>query len=61
MDNIGCMAYVDKIKSGKKTFYYLGKTIRIGENKWKKISELTVEKDEKNPYKHSFAVYEKMS
>ena len=31
------MVYVDKIKSGKKTFYYLGKTIRIGENKWKKI------------------------
>src|SRR3989339_2225555 len=31
------MAYVDKIKSGKKTFYYLGKTIRIGEDKWKKI------------------------
>ena len=31
------MAYIDKIKSGKKTFYYLGKTIRIGENKWKKI------------------------
>ena len=31
------MAYVDKIKSGKKTFYYLGKTIRIGENEWKKI------------------------
>ena len=31
------MAYVDKIKSGKKTFYYLGKTIRLGENEWKKI------------------------
>ncbi len=31
------MAYIDKIKSGKKTFYYLGKTIRIGNNKWKKI------------------------
>ncbi|MBS3159725.1 Fic family protein [Candidatus Woesearchaeota archaeon] len=31
------MVYIDKIKSGKKTFYYLGKTIRIGENKWKKI------------------------
>src|SRR3989344_2423757 len=31
------MVYVDKIKSGKKTFYYLGKTIRIGEDKWKKI------------------------
>ncbi|MFH1590957.1 MAG: Fic family protein [archaeon] len=31
------MAYVDKIKSGKKVFYYLGKTIRIDKNKWKKI------------------------
>ncbi|MEK6951213.1 MAG: Fic family protein [Nanoarchaeota archaeon] len=31
------MAYIDKIKSGKKTFYYLGKTIRIGEDHWKKI------------------------
>lgn len=31
------MAYIDKIKSGRKTFYYLGKTVRIGENKWKKI------------------------
>lgn len=31
------MAYVDKIKSGDKTFYYLGKTIRLGPNKWKKI------------------------
>ncbi|MDP3728388.1 MAG: Fic family protein [bacterium] len=31
------MAYVDKIKSGRKMFYYLGKTIRIGENEWKKI------------------------
>jgi len=31
------MAYVDKIKSGDKTFYYLGKTLRIGKNKWKKI------------------------
>lgn len=31
------MAYIDKIKSGNKTFYYLGKTIRLQENKWKKI------------------------
>ncbi|MBN2052835.1 Fic family protein [Candidatus Woesearchaeota archaeon] len=31
------MAYIDKIKSGKKTFYYLGKTIRTGANEWKKI------------------------
>ena len=37
MDNNYIMVYIDKIKSGKKTFYYLGKTIRIGENKWKKI------------------------
>lgn len=28
---------------------------------WKKINELTVEADEKNPYKHSFAVYEKLN
>ena len=34
---VSYMAYIDKIKSGKKTFYYLGKTIRIGENNWKKI------------------------
>jgi len=31
------MAYIDRIRSGKKTFYYLGKTIRVGPNKWKKI------------------------
>lgn len=37
VDNSYYMAYVDKIKSGKKTFYYLGKTIRIDKNKWKKI------------------------
>ena len=37
VDNNNVMAYIDKIKAGKKTFYYLGKTIRIGENKWKKI------------------------
>lgn len=30
-------------------------------NKWRKISELTVDRDEKNPYKHSFVVYEKMN
>ena len=28
---------------------------------WKQTSELTVEADEKNPYKHSFVVYEKMN
>ena len=37
VDNIVSMAYIDKVKSGKKTFYYLGKTIRVGPNKWKKI------------------------
>ena len=31
------MVYVDKLKSGKKHFYYLGKTVRLGPNKWKKI------------------------
>ena len=39
------MAYIDKIKSGKKTFYYLGKTIRVGENKWKKIRMKLGEKE----------------
>lgn len=37
MDNIEFVAYIDTVKSGSKTFYYLGKTIRIGPNKWKKI------------------------
>ena len=37
VDNIYTMAYIDKVKSGNKTFYYLGKTLRIGTNKWKKI------------------------
>ncbi len=37
MDNIKGVAYIDKIKSGKKTFYYLGKTIRTSSNTWKKI------------------------
>lgn len=31
------MVYIDQVKSGKKTFYYLGKTLRIGPKKWKKI------------------------
>jgi Fic family protein len=31
------MAYIDKIRSGNKTFYYLGKTVRIGPDKWKKL------------------------
>ncbi|MBU0470958.1 MAG: Fic family protein [Nanoarchaeota archaeon] len=42
------MAYIDKIKSGKKTFYYLGKTIRISKNKWKKIR---IKLGEKKPTK----------
>ena len=37
MDNTIYVAYIDRIRSGKKTFYYLGKTIRIAGNKWKKI------------------------
>ena len=42
------MVYIDKIKSGKKSFYYLGKTIRIGQNKWKKIRiKLGVERPSK--------------
>ena len=31
------MAYIDRVKSPTKTFYYLGKTLRVGPNKWKKI------------------------
>jgi len=31
------MVYIDKQKSGNKIIYYLGKTIRLGPNKWKKI------------------------
>jgi Fic family protein len=31
------MVFIDEIKSGNKKFYYLGKTIRLGPNKWKKI------------------------
>jgi len=31
------MAYIDKVKSGSKTFYYLGKTVRTGPNEWKKV------------------------
>lgn len=42
------MVYIDKIKSGKRTFYYLGKTIRIGQNKWKK---LRIRLGEKEPSK----------
>jgi Fic family protein len=37
VDNIPSMAYVDKVKSGKKNYYYLGKTIRTGPNSWKKL------------------------
>lgn len=31
------MVYVDVVRAGNKTFYYLGKTVRVGPNKWKKI------------------------
>lgn len=48
MDNRYYMAYIDKIKSGKKTFYYLGKTIRISASKWKKIR---IKLGEKKPTK----------
>ena len=34
---------------------------QIDSKKWKKISELIVNPDDKNPYKHSFVVYEKMN
>lgn len=34
---------------------------KIDNSIWKKIHELTVKADEKNPYQHSFAVYEKMN
>ena len=37
MDNIDIVAYIDRIKSGRKTFYYLGKTVRIGPDTWRKI------------------------
>ena len=37
VDNTINMAYIDRVKSGKKTFYYLGKTIRTGPQTWKKI------------------------
>ena len=52
MDNIIYMAYVDKIKSGKKTIYYLGKTIRTGANSWKKIR---VKLGDKEPTKSQIA------
>ncbi len=31
------MVYVDVVKVKNKAFYYLGKTVRVGPNKWKKI------------------------
>ena len=31
------MAYIEKLKRGKKEYYYLTKNIRISVNKWKKI------------------------
>ena len=46
------MAYIDRIKSGDKTFYYLGKTLRIGPDKWKKIR---VKLGTKKPSKEAIA------
>ncbi|MDP2750589.1 MAG: Fic family protein [Nanoarchaeota archaeon] len=46
------MPYIDRIKSGKKTFYYLGKTIRIDRNKWKKIR---IKLGEKEPTREEIA------
>ncbi|MFQ5621185.1 MAG: Fic family protein [Candidatus Nanoarchaeia archaeon] len=31
------MAYVEEIKRGKKTYYYLTKNVRLGLHKWKKV------------------------
>ncbi len=47
------MAYIDRVKSGNKTFYYLGKTIRIGADKWKKIR---IKLGDKKPSKELIAV-----
>lgn len=46
------MAYIDKLKSGNKTFYYLGKTVRLGPDKWKK---LRVKLGTKEPTKEQIA------
>ncbi|MFH0978339.1 MAG: Fic family protein [Candidatus Woesearchaeota archaeon] len=46
------MAYIDRVKSGKKTFYYLGKTIRLGQKEWKKIR---IKLGEKEPTKEEIA------
>ena len=37
MDNSIFVAYIDRVKSGDNVFYYLGKTMRVGADKWKKI------------------------
>lgn len=37
MDNTYVMAYIEKVVSRGKITYYLGKTIRLGQNKWKKL------------------------
>lgn len=43
------MAYIDRIRSGNKSFFYLGKTIRVGPDKWKKIRiKLGTEKPSKD-------------
>lgn len=52
MDNIDYMPYIDRIKSGKKTFYYLGKTMRIDKNQWKKIR---IKLGEKEPTREQVA------
>jgi Fic family protein len=46
------MAYIDRVKSPTKTFYYLGKTLRVGPNKWKKIR---VKLGSKKPTKEEIA------
>ena len=46
------MAYIDAVKSGKKTFYYLGKTLRLGPKRWKK---LRIKLGEKEPSREQIA------
>ncbi|MEK6858171.1 MAG: Fic family protein [Nanoarchaeota archaeon] len=42
------MVYIDRVKSGENIFYYLGKTIRLGPDQWKKIR---IKLGEKEPSK----------
>jgi len=46
------VAYIDAVKSGKKTFYYLGKTLRLGPKRWKK---LRIKLGEKEPSREQIA------